>query len=95
MQQQLAVQNLQKVQPSGIDRASPLLLIVGALLVLPFAGAAGGWGGVIILLLIALFPALAASNRGESFINWYCYGVMLWIVAMPHSLLLKDSKKVR
>lgn len=42
----------------------------------------------LAVLVIALFPALAAYNKNEDFLKWYCYGVMIWLVAMPHSLLI-------
>lgn len=95
IQNQLAAQQIQKVQRSGIHRANTVLLVIGAMLVLPFVGGASGWGGIITVLILALFPAVAAYNRGESFINWYCYGVIIWIVAMIHSLLIKSSKKTQ
>jgi type IV secretory pathway TrbD component len=51
-----------------------------------------GGGSLFFLLVIALFPGLAAHNKGETFLKWYCYGVVIWIVAMPHSLILKGNR---
>lgn len=48
--------------------------------------------GTEIILLNVLFgwvPALIAKRKGCSFGLWWFYGVMLFIVALPHSLLIK------
>lgn len=45
----------------------------------------------IILLVIALIPAAIARSKGRSFILWYIYGIALWIVALIHSILLKED----
>lgn len=46
---------------------------------------------LIILLLIAIIPAKIASDKGHSFVLWYIYGVLLWIVAFIHALCLNDE----
>lgn len=43
------------------------------------------------LLLIALVPAIIASSKGHGFIGWYIYGVLLWIVAVVHALVLQPT----
>lgn len=45
----------------------------------------------IILLCIAVIPAAIAKSKGRSFFLWYLYGVALWIVAMIHSVVLKED----
>lgn len=43
---------------------------------------------VVLLLFLALIPAFIAKNKGRSFGAWYVYGVLLFIVALIHSLLI-------
>jgi len=46
-------------------------------------------------VLIGLIPAVIARNKGKSFLLWWFYGAMLFIVALPHSLFIKaDNQKV-
>lgn len=40
--------------------------------------------------LLGLIPALVASRKGGSFPLWWLYGFLLLIVALPHSLLMKE-----
>lgn len=46
-------------------------------------------GFLIISILIGLIPAAIASGKGKSFVLWWIYGAALFIVALPHSLLMK------
>ena len=46
---------------------------------------------LIILLVIAIIPAAIAKSKGRNFGLWYLYGVALWIVALIHSILLKQE----
>ena len=50
-------------------------------------------GLVLIVVLIGLIPAAIAKAKGRSFILWWIYGMALWIVAFPHSLIMKTSQK--
>ena len=43
------------------------------------------------LLIFALIPAMIASGKGRSFIGWYIYGILLFIIALVHSILIKDN----
>jgi hypothetical protein len=46
-------------------------------------------------ILIGLIPAFIAQRKGKSFLLWWFYGAMLFIVALPHSLWVKpDNQKV-
>lgn len=47
---------------------------------------------MLIAFVIGVIPAMIASNKGHSFFLWYLYGVALFIVALPHALLLKPDK---
>jgi hypothetical protein len=42
-------------------------------------------------VLIGLLPAAIATSRGYSFGLWWLYGALLFIVALPHALLLKPN----
>jgi hypothetical protein len=46
-----------------------------------------------IAVLIGLIPAFIARNKGKSFVLWWFYGAMLFIVALPHALLIKPKKQ--
>lgn len=46
---------------------------------------------LIIAVLIGLIPAAIAKGKGHSFGLWWFYGAMLFIVALPHALLLKPD----
>lgn len=42
------------------------------------------------VFLLALIPALIAESKGRSFVKWYIYGVLLFIIALLHSIIIKD-----
>lgn len=44
---------------------------------------------LIVAVLIGLMPATIAQRKGHSFVLWWVYGAALFIVALPHSLLIK------
>lgn len=46
---------------------------------------------VVVLLLLAFVPAIIAKRKGRSFSLWYVYGLLLWLVAIIHSLCMKDK----
>jgi len=48
---------------------------------------------LIIVILIGLIPAAIARSKGESFVVWWIYGSLLFIVALPHALLKKPDAK--
>jgi hypothetical protein len=48
---------------------------------------------LIIALMIGLIPATIAGGKGHSFFLWWVYGAALWIIAMPHSLLLSPDQQ--
>lgn len=45
----------------------------------------------IIALVIGNIPAMVAKNKGHSYFLWYIYGVALFIIALPHALLMKSN----
>ena len=48
---------------------------------------------LLIAVLIGLLPAAIAKSKGRSFGLWWLYGAMIFIVALPHSLLLKADQE--
>ncbi len=42
---------------------------------------------IIIAAVIGLLPAYIASRKGRSFLVWWIYGALFFLVALPHSLL--------
>ena len=50
---------------------------------------------LVLIAVIGLIPAAIAHSKGHSFFMWWIYGAALFIVALPHSLLLKpDTKEI-
>jgi hypothetical protein len=49
---------------------------------------------LIFAALIGLIPAYIAKTKGQSFGLWWFYGAMLFIIALPHSLLMKTDNAV-
>lgn len=44
-----------------------------------------------IAAIIGLLPAFIAWNKGQSFIWWWIYGALLFIVALPHALIMEGK----
>jgi hypothetical protein len=49
--------------------------------------------GYVLAAFLGLIPATIAKRKGWSFFGWWCYGFLLWIVALPHALFLKPNRK--
>lgn len=47
----------------------------------------------LLAILIGLIPASIAQKKGSSFLLWWFYGAALFIIALPHSLLMRPSIK--
>ena len=47
---------------------------------------------LLIAVLIGLLPAAIAKSKGRSFGLWWIYGALIFIVALPHALLLKPDQ---
>ena len=48
-----------------------------------------------ILLLAAILgfiPAVIAKNKGRSFLTWYIYGTLLFIIAIIHALVIEEKE---
>ncbi len=48
---------------------------------------------LIVAFFIGLIPAAIASGKGRSFMLWWIYGFLLFIVALPHALLMKSNRE--
>jgi hypothetical protein len=49
---------------------------------------------LLIVVLLGLIPAAIASSKGRNFIIWWIYGAALFIVALPHSLIMHADRQV-
>jgi len=47
---------------------------------------------LIIAALIGLIPASIARSKGRGFGGWWIYGAALFIIALPHALLIKADQ---
>jgi len=48
---------------------------------------------IVVLLIAALLPAWIAGRKGQGFWTYYVFGLLLWIVAVPVALLVKDKRR--
>lgn len=49
----------------------------------------------LLAVLLGLMPAVIAQGKGRSFGLWWLYGTVLFIVALPHSLIMRaDSRAI-
>jgi hypothetical protein len=48
---------------------------------------------LILAILIGLLPAFIASAKGRNFVLWWLYGAALFIVALPHALIMKSNSE--
>jgi len=46
------------------------------------------------MVVLGFIPAMIAKAKGHSFGAWYVYGFFLFIIALVHSLLLKENTAV-
>jgi hypothetical protein len=46
---------------------------------------------IIYAMIIGLIPAIIAKCKKRSFILWWLYGAALWIVALPHSIIVSSA----
>ena len=46
---------------------------------------------LISCVLLGLIPANIAKSKGHDFVTWWLYGALMIIVALPHSMILKEK----
>lgn len=44
-------------------------------------------------VVLGLIPATIAGNKGRSFIKWWIYGTLLWVISLVHSICLQGNTK--
>lgn len=47
---------------------------------------------LLLCVLLGLIPAFIAQSKGRSAFIWWLYGAALFLIALPHSLLLKPRE---
>ena len=45
---------------------------------------------VVGLILIGLIPGVIARSKGRSFLQWWVYGTILFVAALPHVMLVSS-----
>lgn len=48
---------------------------------------------LVVAVLLGLIPAAIAKGKGHSFGPWWLYGTLIWIVALPHAILVKPDQE--
>lgn len=48
---------------------------------------------LLVASLLGLIPGLIARSKGHDFFIWWLYGALLFIFALPHSLLAGQDRK--
>ena len=45
---------------------------------------------IAVLLFLGLLPAFLARQKGHSFLVWWLYGAVLFIIALPHAMVVRS-----
>jgi hypothetical protein len=48
---------------------------------------------VIVAFVLAAIPAMIASSKGRSPVGWYFYGLLIFPIALVHSLLISKPER--
>ncbi|RWU03137.1 hypothetical protein DWB63_13115 [Pseudodesulfovibrio sp. S3] len=51
-------------------------------------------GVLLTAMLIGLIPAFIARSKGRSMGAWWIYGTLLFIIALPHSIFMKNYSTI-
>jgi hypothetical protein len=46
---------------------------------------------IAVAAVLGLVPALIARGKGRSFVSWWLFGALTWIIAMIAVLLVEDK----
>lgn len=50
---------------------------------------------LLIAICIGVIPGIIAQSKGRSFVAWWLYGAAVFVVALPHSLIIsKDARQM-
>ncbi len=47
---------------------------------------------IISAIFLGLIPAAIAKHKGRGFTSWWVYGFLIFIVALPHSIIIRSEK---
>jgi hypothetical protein len=50
---------------------------------------------MVVAILMGLLPALIAQAKGRSFVWWWIYGALLFLVALPHAGIIKSNQAAK
>ncbi len=48
---------------------------------------------LIVASILGLITAAIGKSKGKDFFTWWLYGTMIFIVALPHALLMRPTMK--
>jgi len=48
----------------------------------------------LIALVLGLIPGVLAHRKGWPFVAWWIYGTLLFVIALPHSIVLKRNSEM-
>lgn len=48
---------------------------------------------VLLAVLIGLIPGAIAANKGHSFVAWWFFGCLLFIIALPLAIIIKPTEE--
>ena len=48
---------------------------------------------LFLAILIGLIPAMIARSKGRSFWLWWFYGSFIFIIALPHAIIMSADKQ--
>lgn len=51
------------------------------------------WDILLFAAIIGVIPGLIARSKGRDFIPWWLYGSLFFILALPHSLLMRSTAR--
>jgi hypothetical protein len=55
---------------------------------------AGAFAEVLLVgALLGFIPAMIASRKGGSFLVWWCYGTLVFLIALPHAILSRGNQR--
>jgi hypothetical protein len=46
---------------------------------------------IFLFFCLGLFPAFIAHGKRRPFVLWWLYGTLLFLIALPHALLLNSN----
>lgn len=50
---------------------------------------------IVAAVILGVLPAAIAQHKGRSFVAWWIFGALLFIAALPASLLVRDRREPR